>query len=33
VAAAEVVVGLAIIITIFRTRRTASIDEASLLKL
>ena len=33
VAAAEVVVGLAIIITIFRTRKTASIDEASLLKL
>lgn len=33
VAAAEVVVGLSIIVTIFRTRRTASIDEASLLKL
>ena len=33
VAAAEVVVGLSIIITIFRSRRTASIDEASLLKL
>ncbi|CAN5217206.1 MAG: NADH-quinone oxidoreductase subunit NuoK [Nocardioides sp.] len=32
VAAAEVVVGLAIIMTIFRTRRSASIDEASLLK-
>jgi len=32
VAAAEVVVGLAIIITIFRTRRTASLDEANLLK-
>lgn len=32
VAAAEVVVGLAIIVTIFRTRRTASIDEANLLK-
>jgi len=32
VAAAEVVVGLAIIVTIFRTRRSASIDEASLLK-
>ena len=32
VAAAEVVVGLAIIVTIFRTRKSASIDEASLLK-
>ena len=32
VAAAEVVVGLAIIMTIYRTRRTASVDEASLLK-
>ncbi|MBI1350459.1 MAG: NADH-quinone oxidoreductase subunit NuoK [Actinomycetales bacterium] len=32
VAAAEVVVGLAIIVTIFRTRRTASIDEPNLLK-
>ena len=32
VAAAEVVVGLAIIMTIFRSRRSASIDEASLLK-
>jgi len=32
VAAAEVVVGLAIILTIFRTRRSASIDEASLMK-
>ena len=32
VAAAEVVVGLAIIMTIFRTRRSASVDEASLLK-
>jgi NADH-quinone oxidoreductase subunit K len=32
VAAAEVVVGLAIIITIFRTRRSASVDDASLLK-
>ena len=31
VAAAEVVVGLAIIVTIFRTRRSASIDEASLM--
>ena len=32
VAAAEVVVGLAIIVTIFRTRKSASIDEASQLK-
>jgi len=32
VAAAEVVVGLAIIMTIFRTRRSASIDEPNLLK-
>jgi NADH-quinone oxidoreductase subunit K len=32
VAAAEVVVGLAIIVTVFRTRRSASIDEASLMK-
>ena len=32
VAAAEVVVGLAIFVTIFRTRRSASIDEASLMK-
>ena len=32
VAAAEVVVGLAIIITIFRTRWSASVDDASLLK-
>ena len=32
VAAAEVVVGLAIIVTIFRTRRSASIDEARLMK-
>lgn len=32
VAAAEVVVGLAIIVTIFRIRRSASIDEASLMK-
>ena len=32
VAAAEVVVGLAIIVTIFRTRRSASVDEPSLLK-
>ena len=32
VAAAEVVVGLAIIVTIFRTRRSTSIDEPNLLK-
>lgn len=32
VAAAEVVVGLAIIVTIYRARRSASIDEPSLLK-
>ena len=32
VAAAEVVVGLAIIMTIFRARRSASVDDASLLK-
>jgi NADH-quinone oxidoreductase subunit K len=32
VAAAEVVVGLAIIMTIFRTRRSASVDDASLHK-
>ena len=32
VAAAEVVVGLAIIVTIFRARRSASVDDASLLK-
>ena len=32
VAAAEVVVGLAIIVTIFRTRRSASVDDANLLK-
>jgi NADH-quinone oxidoreductase subunit K len=32
VAAAEVVIGLAIIMTIFRTRRTASVDDANLLK-
>ena len=32
VAAAEVVVGLAIIMTIYRTRATASIDEARQLK-
>jgi NADH-quinone oxidoreductase subunit K len=33
IAAAEVVVGLAIIVTIFRTRRSASVDDESLLKL
>lgn len=33
VAAAEVVVGLAIIMAIFRARRSASIDDANLLKL
>ena len=33
VAAAEVVIGLAIIMTIFRTRRSASVDDANLLKL
>lgn len=32
VAAAEVVVGLSIIVMIFRTRRSASVDDASLLK-
>ncbi|MFP7696248.1 NADH-quinone oxidoreductase subunit NuoK [Trueperella sp. LYQ143] len=32
VAAAEVVVGLAIIVSIFRTRRTASLDGANLMK-
>ncbi|MGI8681789.1 MAG: NADH-quinone oxidoreductase subunit NuoK [Mycobacteriales bacterium] len=32
VAAAEVVVGLAIIVTIVRTRRSASVDDANLLK-
>ena len=32
VAAAEVVVGLAILTAIFRTRRSASVDDASLLK-
>ncbi|HET9139318.1 NADH-quinone oxidoreductase subunit NuoK [Actinophytocola sp.] len=32
VAAAEVVVGLAIIMSIFRTRRTSSVDDANLLK-
>ncbi|AYY14782.1 NADH-quinone oxidoreductase subunit NuoK [Actinobacteria bacterium YIM 96077] len=33
IAAAEVVIGLAIIVMIFRTRRSASVDDASLLKL
>ncbi|GAA2410197.1 NADH-quinone oxidoreductase subunit NuoK [Streptomyces glaucosporus] len=33
VAAAEVVVGLAIIVTIFRSRHSASVDDASLMKL
>jgi len=32
VAAAEVVVGLAIIMTVFRTRQSASVDEPNLLK-
>ncbi|WP_129337627.1 NADH-quinone oxidoreductase subunit NuoK [Cellulomonas endophytica] len=32
VAAAEVVVGLAIIVAIFKTRRSASVDDADLLK-
>ncbi|WP_426593072.1 NADH-quinone oxidoreductase subunit NuoK [Cellulomonas sp. McL0617] len=32
VAAAEVVVGLSIIVAIFRTRRSASVDDANLLK-
>ena len=32
VAAAEVVVGLAILTSIFRARRSASVDEASLMK-
>ena len=32
VAAAEVVVGLAIIMSLFRTRRSASVDDANLLK-
>ena len=32
VAAAEVVIGLAIIVSIFRTRRSASIDEPNLLR-
>ncbi len=33
VAAAEVVVGLAIVLTIFRARRSVSVDDADLLKL
>jgi NADH-quinone oxidoreductase subunit K len=33
VAAAEVVVGLAIIVSIYRTRQSISVDDASLLKL
>ena len=32
VAAAEVVIGLAIIVAIFRTRRSASVDDINLLK-
>ncbi|MDO5727045.1 MAG: NADH-quinone oxidoreductase subunit NuoK [Bowdeniella nasicola] len=32
VAAAEVVIGLAIIVSIFRTRRSASLDDVSLMK-
>lgn len=32
VAAAEVVVGLAIIVAMFRTRRSASVDDTNLLK-
>ena len=32
VAAAEVVIGLAIIMSIFRTRRSASVDDVNLLK-
>jgi NADH-quinone oxidoreductase subunit K len=32
VAAAEVVVGLAIILSIFKTRRSASVDDSNLLK-
>jgi NADH-quinone oxidoreductase subunit K len=32
VAAAEVVVGLAILMSIFRTRKSASVDDANLLK-
>ncbi|KNE80702.1 MULTISPECIES: NADH-quinone oxidoreductase subunit NuoK [Streptomyces] len=33
VAAAEVVIGLAIIVMLFRTRHSASVDDASLMKL
>ncbi len=33
VAAAEVVVGLAIIVSIYKTRRSTSVDDANLLKL
>lgn len=33
VAAAEVVIGLAIIMMIYRTRRSASVDDASLMRL
>ena len=33
VAAAEVVVGLAIIVSLFRSRHSASVDDASLMKL
>jgi NADH-quinone oxidoreductase subunit K len=32
VAAAEVVVGLAVLMALFRTRRSASVDDANLLK-
>jgi NADH-quinone oxidoreductase subunit K len=32
VAAAEVVVGLAIIVNVFRRRRTASVDDATVLR-
>lgn len=32
VAAAEVVVGLSIIVTVFRTRKSASVDDVNLLK-
>jgi NADH-quinone oxidoreductase subunit K len=33
VAAAEVVVGLAIIVMVYRSRHSASVDDASLMKL
>jgi NADH-quinone oxidoreductase subunit K len=33
VAAAEVVIGLAIIVTIYRTRKSTSVDQANLLRL